>query len=247
MSWFEDWFDSPLYDALYADRDRREAEQTVDLITHYLPKNKFNSLLDLGCGRGRHAIALAEQNYRVTGVDLSPKSIEAAREQAHKTNLDEKVAFHIGDMREPLDQTFDAVLNLFTSFGYFESDEENQKVIRNMSAMTRRGGRVVIDFLNADMVTSNLKPEEEGSLDGADYSIRRYLEEDTIVKEIIFHKTGDRRTVRFEERVKAYRKYWFEQVLQAHELKILEVFGSYDGKPFAPRNSPRLILISEKE
>lgn len=247
MSWFEDWFDSPLYDALYADRNQQEAEQTVALLSRYLPAEQYRSLLDLGCGRGRHAITLARQGYQVTGIDLSPKSIEHARRLAKTENLEDHVTFHIGDMRNKLNGTFDAVLNLFTSFGYFDDDEQNRKVIGNMASMTRSNGRVVIDFLNADRVTSNLKPEEQGSLEGADYEIRRYIDGDTIVKEISFQKTGDSRCIKFEERVKAYRRDWFTEAFSEYGLNLLETFGNYEGQTYYPEESPRLILIAEKQ
>ena len=245
MSWFEDWFDSPLYDALYADRDREEAETTVSLLTNYIPQPQFYSLLDLGCGRGRHAITLAEKGYEVTGVDLSPKSIQAARESANERQL-KNVTFHIGDMREPLQAEFDGVLNLFTSFGYFEDDRENLNVIKNMASMTRTGGRVIIDFLNADKVTHSLKPEEQGEVNGAQFSIRRFIEDGTIVKEITFNKIGNQRCVKFEERVKAYRLEWFEQAFAENGVSLLHVFGTYTGEPFDPQNSPRLLMVAEK-
>ncbi len=247
MNWFEDWFDSPLYDALYADRDQKEAEQTIELLSNYLPIDQYKSLLDLGCGRGRHAITLALKGYRVTGVDLSPKSIEHARKQAQAEGLDDRVDFHIGDMRDRMDHTYDAVLNLFTSFGYFDDDDENRKVITNMVSMTRPNGKVVIDFLNADRVTSNLKPEESGKLEGAEYEIRRYIDDDTIVKEIRFQKTGDRRCIKFEERVKAYRPDWFKDAFSKNNLKLLQTFGDYDGSAYDADSSPRLILIAERK
>ncbi len=246
MNWFEDWFDSPLYDALYADRDQKEAELTVSFLSEYLPQPKFNTLLDLGCGRGRHAITLAKNGYKITGVDLSPKSIQTARANSEMLNL-QNVEFAIGDMRDPLDQTFDAVLNLFTSFGYFRSDDENKKVIKNMTDMTKTGGRVIIDYMNADKVTNSLKPAEEGELEGAEYQIRRFIDGDTIVKEITFNKAGNQRNVKFEERVKAYRTDWFNRAFHECGLAKVGFFGTYTGEPFDPENSPRLIMITEKK
>ena len=117
MSWFEEWFDSPLYELLYAYRNEEEARRLADLIEDKIPPGDFSNVVDVGCGRGRHSIALAERGYHVTGFDLSPTAIEKARRIAKERDLS-NVRFIVQDMRKPLDDTFDAAFNLFTTFGY---------------------------------------------------------------------------------------------------------------------------------
>src|SRR5690625_5483861 len=111
MSWYEDWFDSPLYEKLYSNRNKEEAHLLADLIEDEIPKQSYPEILDLGCGRGRHSIALARRGYQVTGIDLSKEVVGKAEEIAEEAGL-RNVTFLTGDMREPLDQRFDAVLNL---------------------------------------------------------------------------------------------------------------------------------------
>ncbi|MDX1642623.1 MAG: methyltransferase domain-containing protein, partial [Balneolaceae bacterium] len=160
MNWFEEWFDSPLYEKLYAYRNKNEADELADLIEKVIPKSDYSKILDLGCGRGRHSITLAERGYHVTGVDLSKQAITTAIQSARKRKL-ANVHFQVGDMRRPLDKTFDAVLNLFTTFGYFLKDEENAKVISSVKEMLESNGIFILDYLNAYKVRKNLVPEEE--------------------------------------------------------------------------------------
>lgn len=108
MSWFEEWFDSPLYEKIYANRNREEASQLADLIETIIPKNSYPTLLDLGCGRGRHSIALAKRGYQVTGIDLSEAAIQKAKHLSEVEGLT-NTRFLVSDMRDRMDQSFDSI------------------------------------------------------------------------------------------------------------------------------------------
>ena len=123
-SWFASWFDTPYYHILYKDRNYREAQIFMDNLTHYLNLPEHAKVLDLACGKGRHSIYLNQLGFRVLGVDLSENSIEIANKNANDT-----LNFKVHDMREPIKEQFDAVFNLFTSFGYFENDDDNLKIL----------------------------------------------------------------------------------------------------------------------
>src|SRR5690606_21057041 len=102
-----------------------------------------STVLDLCCGMGRHSLALHEFGYRVTGIDLS----EVLLEEAKKLDQTGKVTWIHGDMRYvPLEAQFDAEVNLFTSFGYFDQDDENGKVVREMDRLLAPAGKFIIDF-----------------------------------------------------------------------------------------------------
>src|SRR5690625_6203570 len=120
-------------------------------------------MLDLGCGRGRHSIALARRGYQVTGIDLSKEVVGKAEEIAEEAGL-RNVTFLTGDMRETLDQRFDAVLNLFTTFGYFLEDNENVRVLGNINKLVKSVGTTLIGFLSASCVKAHLITMESGSL-----------------------------------------------------------------------------------
>ncbi|MBC7524978.1 MAG: methyltransferase domain-containing protein, partial [Flavobacterium sp.] len=114
-TWYASWFDSPYYHILYKDRNYREAQIFMDNLTRYLNLPEKAKVLDLACGKGRHSIYLNQLGFEVTGVDLSENSILEA-----KKNENESLHFNVHDMRNPFHQKFDAIFNLFTSFGYFE-------------------------------------------------------------------------------------------------------------------------------
>jgi SAM-dependent methyltransferase len=243
MDWFEAWFDSPLYEKLYANRDQEEARQLISLLEKTIPLDRDYKILDLGCGRGRHAITLARKGYHVTGVDLSERAIETAQEKAINAGLS-KVHFQVGDMRNPLPRKFDVILNLFTTFGYFIDDNENTRVLDSVLQMLKTDGVFVLDYLNAAHVVETFIPEESGQFQDIDYTIQRYLKEGAIHKDITFKKeaTGSEKT--YSEKVKLYDSGWFRQQLNERKLKIDHIYGDYEGGEYEEESSPRLLIIS---
>lgn len=246
MNWFEEWFDSPLYEKLYVNRDEKEALQLVHLLEATLSLNKCSHILDLGCGRGRHSINLARKGYKVTGIDLSEQAIKTAREKVKELGL-ENVAFQVRDMRNPLPETFDAIVNLFTTFGYFMDDEENARVLDSVVQMLKPDGIFVLDYLNAQKVRTSFEPNDAGTFHEIGYDIERYLENDAIHKDIHFRKesTGERKT--YSERVKLYNLDWFQREMAKRNLEIEHVYGNYKGGDFDPETSPRMLIISHLE
>jgi SAM-dependent methyltransferase len=245
MSWFEDWFDSPLYEKLYANRNEDEASLLADLIKDEIPINQYPDILDLGCGRGRHSITLAERGYEVTGVDLSEEAIKKAQSKAKEKNLD-NVLFKIGDMRNPLPGQFSAVVNLFTTFGYFLDDSENIQVLKSISTMLRKNGLLLIDFLNATYVKNNLVPQESGNYGEYTYQIERVIQQHMVFKAIRFSGGSLTEPVEYIERVKLYDHDWFEANLKRHGFLIKKVYGDYKGNPFDPEISSRLLMVAQK-
>ncbi len=243
MDWFEEWFDSPLYEKLYANRDEAEATQLVDLLVETLDLNECSRILDLGCGRGRHSISLAQKGYTVKGIDLSKPAIKTAREKAEELGL-ENISFEVNDMRKPLPETFDAIVNLFTTFGYFRSDEENAGVFDSVVQMIEAGGMFVLDYLNASKVRRSYRPKDSGEFHDIHYEIERYIENDTIHKDIEF--SGDRVNGKrfYSERVKLYDLEWFREEMDKRGLVIDRVYGDYEGGDFDPESSSRLLLVS---
>jgi len=244
-SWFEEWFDSPLYEKLYAHRNEEEARKLAELIEDFIPLPEYKNLLDLGCGRGRHSLTLAERGYDVTGTDLSPKAIKKAKQLAAERELS-NVHFEVRDMREVLPHRFDAVLNLFTTFGYFLEDEENASVFDGVHKMLDENGRFLIDFLNAAKVEEGLVAEESGSYENLDYQIERFIADGMVHKKIRFTAAGLKGPVEYQERVKLYGKDWFEPQLKARGFNILDFKGDYSGSRFSEEKSPRLIILVEK-
>ncbi|MFN2372396.1 MAG: class I SAM-dependent methyltransferase [Cyclonatronaceae bacterium] len=245
MEWFEEWFDSPLYEKLYSDRDDEEAELMAELITGLINPVESPVLLDLACGRGRHSLQLAERGFRVTGLDLSERAIRIAKEKVAGITRNRPL-FRTGDMRKPLDSRFNVVVNLFTSFGYFENDDDNLKVIKNVHQMLLKDGWFVQDYLNPQWVRSNLRKSESGHIDHTGFSIQRKIENGFVKKMMNFtdHRTGS--TASFTERVRLCDREWFRVAYAAAGLKTCAVYGNYNGDAFDELKSPRIILFSRK-
>lgn len=246
MNWFEEWFDSPLYEKLYVNRDEKEADRLVQLLEKSLPLQECSKILDLGCGRGRHSINLNKRGYKVTGIDLSEQAIAKARQKAEDMGL-ENIRFEVRDMRNPLPETFDAVVNLFTTFGYFKSDEENASVLDSVTEMLEPGGIFVLDYLNAPKVRETYRPSDEGEFQGIQYDIRRYISNNSIIKEIEFSGDQVGGSKKYAERVKLYDLPWFKEEMAKRKLEIDQVYGNYEGDDYDPEQSSRLLIISHLE
>ena len=239
MAWFESWFDSPYYHLLYQHRDESEAKFFLDNLLNEIQLPEKASILDLACGKGRHSIYLHSKGYTVTGADLSPESIHAAN--LHATN---GLNFIVQDMREPINsKLFDAVFNLFTSFGYFDAESENLKVLEAVKQNLVPGkGVFVLDFMNAAKAIKNLVLSESKELQGIRFDIRRYVENRKIIKEIRFSDQG--KDYFFTEMVNAFLLKDFEQMFHHCGLSIDKIFGNYALDAFDEESSDRLILIA---
>ncbi|THF51935.1 class I SAM-dependent methyltransferase [Flavobacterium supellecticarium] len=235
-TWYASWFDTPYYHILYKDRDYTEAQLFMDNLTHYLNLPDNAKILDLACGKGRHSVYLNQLGYDVTGADLSENSIKTASEHANTT-----LHFEVHDMRIPFDQKFDAIFNLFTSFGYFENDEDNLTTLNAIKESLTDYGFAVIDFMNVTHVIDNLVPEEVKSVDGIDFHIKRYVKDNHIFKEIDFDDNGEH--FHFTEKVKALTLQDFETMMEEAGIFLLDVFGDYKLRKFLKNDSERLIMI----
>lgn len=239
--WFDEWFDSPYYHILYQHRDYDEAKQFLDTLIDYFGIKPGHKVLDLACGKGRHAIYLNKKGFDVVGVDLSEQNIEYARQYEN-----ERLKFDIHDMREVYtEEEFDFVLNMFTSFGYFDSEDENEQAICSAAKSLKPGGSFLIDFLNPYRVINNLVPEEIKTIEGITFDIKRHLSADGyIVKNIHFTDKG--KEYNFEERVKAIRRNEFLDYFRKADLKLLKIFGDYDLNEYDPEKSERMIFVTQK-
>ncbi len=233
---FTSWFDSPYYHILYKDRGNDEAKSFMVNLTSYLNIPEDGKILDLACGKGRHAVYLNSRGYDVTGVDLSPQSIVYAKQFENKT-----LHFDVHDMSKPYSQQFDAVFNLFTSFGYFENEEDNLNTIKAIKSNLKDNGVGVIDFMNVDFVIDNLVEENNKTVEGIDFNLKRYVEHGYIIKDISFEV--DNISYNFKERVKALKLDDFIDMFQKANIQLLDVFGDYKLHKFDKKTSERLILI----
>jgi SAM-dependent methyltransferase len=241
MSWYEGWFGSDAYDLVYDHRDEAEAEKLVDLVEREIDPASDAHIVDVGCGRGRHARIFARRGYRVTGVDLSEEAITEARERT-RSELD--VTFVQGDMRDPAcEGCADGVVNLFTTFGYFEKDAENQRALAAMTAALRPGGWFLQDFLNTPQVINTLQPADTYTVNGVTIQQRRWVEDGRINKRITIDH--DERTETYRESVRLFTLDDLTTMYENSGLELVATYGDYDGSPHT-NDSPRLLLYARK-
>ncbi|MTI40970.1 class I SAM-dependent methyltransferase [Fulvivirga lutimaris] len=239
--WFGEWFNSPYYHILYKNRDNAEARKFIDNLTAHLKITTEHQLMDLACGKGRHAIYLNKQGFDVTGLDLSDENIKHARQFAN-----DKLHFEVHDMRLPFEhQKFDFIFNLFTSFGYFETTHEHEVAIKSVARALKPKGKLILDFFNTYKVINDLKPHEIKKVDGIEFNIEKQLSDaGYIIKDIHFTYEGEQ--YHFTEKVKAIKRIDFLEFFKKAELKVVNVFGDYDLSPYTAEQSERMIFIVEK-
>jgi cyclopropane fatty-acyl-phospholipid synthase-like methyltransferase len=221
--------------------ERREKE--VDFIVKELNLTEPKRILDLACGWGRHANRLASLGYDVTGVDITKGFLEIAKKETKEMNV--KVRYILQDIRDiNFNNEFDCVISMSTAFGYFD-DDDNLKVLENVSRALKKGGLFLLDLTNRDSIVRNFLPSvvvEKGKdlmidihefdpVEGRLYS-RRSVFRNGIMKEKPFF-------------IREYTPTEIRDLLERVNLKVVKFFGNYDSSPFT-MNSRRMIVIAEK-
>lgn len=239
-SWFKEWFDSEDYHTLYNHRNQKEAESFIQNLHDFINRPNMR-VLDMACGKGRHAQTFTNLGHTTVGFDLSKNSIE----QAQNNNAN-RLEFHVHDMREsfPFGQ-FDLIASLFTSLGYFENMEENMLPLQHAAASLKANGLLIIDFINVFPAVSKMKAEEIIEKNGVQYHIERSMEDRVLVKRIRFKR--DDVWQEHEERVFGLVREDFVKCFKDNNLFCKEVFGDYSLNYFDKQRSPRLILIAQKK
>lgn len=265
MAWYEDWFDSDLYEVVYRSRNLADAQRLADLIVRVADPSPEAPILDVGTGRGRHARVLARRGYHVTGLDLSENAIETARRRAEREGLSDRTAFVTGDMRLPHFQArFGGVVNLFSTFGYFSDEADHGRAIQAMAAALTPGGWLVQDLLNPPYVRARLVPRDNQTVSvpkaSGETSAIRVVQERRIVEPepgrprvektitmtpLAPHGTaGDTpegEPVVFTESVRLLTPDALAPLYAAAGLETVALYGDYDGAPYSDA-SPRLIV-----
>ncbi len=241
--WWETFFGPDYLKQYEADEERTAAEvRGVETIVHL---RKGARILDLACGAGRHSIALAKRGYAVTGYDLSEDLLKAARSAARAAHAD--VEFAHGDMRSlPYRGEFDAVINMFSSFGYFESADDDRNVLSGVARALRARGKFLMERFNRESLAYELPLQ--GWRVGPDGSV--ILQEDTFdvlrgrydTRQIVIDREGTREHL---GSVRAYTLPELKDLFDAAGMPIHRVLGGLDLSPYRAR-SRRLVLYAVK-
>lgn len=241
--WYEESFGED-YLLVYKHRDFQGAAHEVQTMISWLDLPRQSHILDLCCGMGRHALVLADEGYKVTGVDLS----EVLLHEAHELDTEDRVLWYKADMRRiPLaDGEFDGVLNLFTSFGYFWNDEEQERVLCEIHRILKPGGKYVIDFLNPSYVESTLVPQSEREDEGHFIRETRIIEDGFVKKNIVITDKDGGSERNYHERVKMYIYKDFITMLANAGLAIDYIHGGYNEEQYKEEESERMIFVGHR-
>lgn len=238
--WFETWFDSKYYHILYQHRNDLEAETFINALLDYLSISKGVQVVDLACGKGRHSRQLHSHNLLVDGLDLSENSINEAQESAK-----EGLTFHVHDMRNAYKDNYaQIVFNLFTSFGYFDNEEDNLTTLKHVYNMLKNNGILVIDYLNPGLITKHFPIAETKTIKNIEFHIKKHCDDAFIYKDIAFN--ADSNSYSFQEKVQKISNTKFQNWLSQTGFKIDTIFGDYKLNSFDENLSPRQIIIAHK-
>jgi SAM-dependent methyltransferase len=236
--WLNSWFNSPYYQILYKNRSDEEARIFINSLIKKLNISPEAKILDLACGKGRHAIYLNKLGYETTGIDIAPANIDCASRFCNK-----QLNFEVHDMRYPYKKNyFHYVFNLFSSFGYFINDNDNLRVLQSINYNLLDRGFVVIDFLNIGSL--QLVDTEKKSIDGVEFKITKYIEGLFIIKKINIRDQS--KQYNFMERLQLLSLNDFENYFRLSGFKMVNLFGDYQMNDFSLKQSPRLIMLGQK-
>ena len=235
----ENWFNTKYYHILYNNRDEQEAQLFLNILLAIIKPSKTDKFLDIACGNGRHSHYINSLGFEVQGIDNADQNIAFANKKSN-----ENCSFEVFDMRKTYKkQHFDFCLNLFTSFGYFDNEQDNQFAFDAMAENLKPGGNLIFDFMNAKKVIANLVSSEIKKVEEIDFHINRNFDSKFINKKISFNDGID---YSYKEKVRALFLNDISDLMQKSGLKIINIWGDYELNDFDVINSNRLIILAQK-
>lgn len=225
---------------------QRDTDREVRFILGQLGLRRGQKVLDLGCGVGRHAIPLAQKGVSVTGLDSTASYLRMARERADRASLE--VRWIEGDMRRiPYKDEFDAVINCWTSFGYFTNPQDDARVLKEARKSLKPGGLLFLDVVNGERVLND-PSERDWSQSNSTYVLQetdvRKGPDPACVTRWVFIKEGQQ-IREGHSFTRLYTKPRLEKLLKSCGFKILKAWGGYDGRGVEPE-SRRLMVLAKR-
>jgi SAM-dependent methyltransferase len=238
--WYETYFDEN-YLKIYMNRNEEASHKELESLMAWVQWEPGQRVLDLCCGFGRHSRWLAGKGLRVTGVDLSTTLLQ----EAIRRTIDLDIQYMHADARKiPFDEEMDLVVSMFTSFGYFTEDQENEEVISRVSHALKPGGFFLFDYLNPGFLRLHLNPYSSSTQGEIKIDQYRSIQEPYVCKKIKIHENDKEQ--QYEERIKLYDLDSMTEMLKKNDLQISYLFGDYDASNYDPSESPRMIFICRK-
>ncbi len=265
LAWYVDFFRTDylnIYGHLFT---AERAERETVFVEKALQLEAGARVLDLCCGPGRHSVPLAQHGFDVTGLDLNPAYLELARQAAQAGHVSLKAV--AADMREiPFHNYFDAIVNMFSSFGYLETEtedarvlesaakalkpdgREDARVLESAAKALKPDGRLFLDMLNREWAIANyIQNDWHSGEDGTLYVERRDLDLATSRMHVRFTIVGPNGTRResIGHNMRLYTLTEMTRLLERAGMRVTGVFGGFDGETYAV-NTRRMILCARK-
>ncbi|MEW6069848.1 MAG: class I SAM-dependent methyltransferase [Candidatus Thermoplasmatota archaeon] len=246
MEWWRKFFDKDTERILFPEKRLKVTTKECDFIEEALNLPEHAKILDLACGIGRHSIELAKRGYNVTGLDYSTVFVNKAKKMAKDAKVN--VRFFQGDMRKiPFKNKFDAVINMFTSFGYFHKDEDNMKVLKAVAKCLNRRGKFLLDTVNRDWLIRHFQAKDWYQCDDDILVLEERklnLERSRIETKWIMIKESKRKE--YFHSLRLFTHSELLELLNRAKLKVLASYGGFE-KESVSFDSNRLIILSQKE
>jgi len=244
-AWHEDdQFWEKVSPIVFGQQCRQSTAPQINQITVLLGLKPPMTVLDLCCGLGRHSMELARRGFTVTGVDRTAVYLEKAKKQANAENL--PIEFIQEDMRKFCrPDTFDLVLNFYTSFGYFENPAEDRRVIVNMEKSLKQGGRLVMDMAGKEILARIFRERDWHEDDGVIWLEERKVSKDwTWIDSRWILLRGDKRD-EFRVSHRLYSAAELAALLKDCGFRSVDIYGNLAGAPY-DQNAERLVVVAHK-
>lgn len=248
IPWYADengFYSEDYFDIINIASVNEAVSAQCDFLEEVLKLPKSAKILDLCCGHGRLTVPLAMRGYHMTGQDINSYFLKLAGEEAEKNGLG--VNFIRGDMRK-IDFTghFDAVLNMFTSLGALESDEEDEKVLREVFKALKPGGKFIIEYVNKDFIFRHFKETDKREIPGGYVEINRKYNHLTSSHRETYDIYRNGSLVKHTElKFRFYALTELFAMLKRSGFNVLDVFGGFDHIPVT-FDTKSCVIISEK-
>lgn len=246
-AWYVDFFRSDYLNVYGHMFTEERAEKESAFVARTLGLKPGASVLDLCCGQGRHSVQLAKRGFKVTGLDLNEEYLDLASKAAEAAKVTiETVA---SDMREiPFENKFDAIVNMYSSFGYLESEAEDLKVLESAAKALKAGGQLLLDMLNREWAIDNyIQNDWHTGADGTLYVERRDLDLATSrmhVHFIVVDPEGGRRES-IGHIIRLYTLTEMTRLLERVGMRVTAVFGGFEGEDYGIVTR-RMIIVAKK-
>lgn len=246
-AWYVDFFRRDYLNVYGHMFTAERAEKESAFVASVLELKAGAQVLDLCCGQGRHSVELAKRQLLVTGLDLNPEYLELAQQAAAAGKV--KIETIAADMREiPFEGKFDAIVNMYSSFGYLESEADDVRVLESAAKALKTGGRLLLDMLNREWAIDNyIQNDWHTGADGTLYVERRDLDLATSrmhVHFIVVDAKGGRRES-IGHIIRLYTLTEMTRLLERVGMRTTAVFGGFEGEEYGI-GTRRMIVVAQK-